>query len=745
MTSTEASFTSKRVNDTSKKSSPLKVVSPIIKKYSGQRQGRIKKKLEFPRKKGKKAKATNQAKPALKTILPKTNAGDVVIVESELLPCALNIQPKRKREETDNVEEISKQVIVVSDDKISKVSSVKDGAIKISKSKISSSSKGKKYLKNIEATFALLKPQTEALREKREQAFAENYLQRVQQKLKGKDDALYTQFIDLICDFQKRGLSVLELYKRIKQMFSKYSDLDEDFVAFLTPQQAVECGVFLEHLLLTTMTDFLSMVDVYFSKSPQQVKKIHLALEKLSMRPSVTTDDVTNAILPLLKGNTVLQDYFLKLLPNGAPPNNFLTDFEEVEYPELNSDISEDEEHFEIVRVPEMEDVFGGDSCPCNCHNSEDEKFKTRNMHCTSCSVKFINGKIFIQQGKLLRPAKVTFEDHDMAFHRDRLVPKHYPSRGRKKTRMSIFKENLSPTKSCYLSSDEFKSDIEDDEKMKSKLGLNKSPRTIGKKIASPKNCDRSIARSIFNDTKIESVDSDDKTKCILDDKSWKDSHRESVCDPTSDICDVIKVESPVKEEVKVEVVPAKPLDLPLIDEEEPMFFAQDQVKTSEKEEHQVRVESTVLCGKDGSKSPPVISIPDSANPSLFPSGKPILSFLENLDSSKEPVLLINDSDAVINFDSSSDAARNEKEADKGETEEEAPAEEEKNKSPWKIEEDRVILQTLQVEENCEETFRKINDKIPSRSLEDIKKRFANLMNMLYEMKAKTNQTEGSN
>lgn len=223
------------------------------------------------------------------------------------------------------------------------------------------------------------------------QAFAENYLQKVQQKLRGKDDALYTQFIDLICDFQKRGLSVIELYKRIKQMFSKYSDLDEDFIAFLTPHQAIECGVFMEHLLLTTMTDFLSMIDVYFSKSPQQVKKIHLALEKLTARQGITMDEVTNAILPLLKGSTVLQDYFLKLLPNGSPPSNFLTDFEEVDYPELNSDISEDEEHFEIVRVPEMEDIFGGDFCPCNCHNTEDEKYKSRNIHCTSCSVKVGN------------------------------------------------------------------------------------------------------------------------------------------------------------------------------------------------------------------------------------------------------------------------------------------------------------------------------------------------------------------
>lgn len=339
----------------------------------------------------------------------------------------------------------------------------------------------------------------------------------------------------------------------------------------------------------------------------------------------------------------------------------------------------------------------------------------------------------------------MTFEDHDMAFHRDRLVPKHYPSRGRKKARMNILKENLSPTKSCYLSSDEFKSDIEDDEKMKLKLGLNKSPRTFGKKIASPKNCDKNIARLIINDSKVEFVDSDDKTKCILDDKSWKDSLKESVCDPTGDICDIIKVDSPMKDEVNHEVVSRKPLDLPLIDEEEPMFYGHNQERTCENEEHQIRMESPVLCAKDGSKSPPVISIPDSANPSLFPSGKPILSFLENLDNSKEPVLLINDGDAVINFDSSADAAGNERKVDKSRRQEEVPAEENKNKSPWKIEEDRVILQTLQVEENCEETFRKINGKIPSRSLEDIKKRFANLMSMLYEMKAKTNQNEETN
>lgn len=48
MTSTESLQVVKKVNDAAKKS-PLKVVSPILKKYTGHRQGKIKNKLKFPR------------------------------------------------------------------------------------------------------------------------------------------------------------------------------------------------------------------------------------------------------------------------------------------------------------------------------------------------------------------------------------------------------------------------------------------------------------------------------------------------------------------------------------------------------------------------------------------------------------------------------------------------------------------------------------------------------------------------
>lgn len=63
MTSNEASLLAKKSNETPKKSSPLKVVSPIIRKYTGQRKGRIKKKLKFPH---LKSKNMSPIKPPLK-------------------------------------------------------------------------------------------------------------------------------------------------------------------------------------------------------------------------------------------------------------------------------------------------------------------------------------------------------------------------------------------------------------------------------------------------------------------------------------------------------------------------------------------------------------------------------------------------------------------------------------------------------------------------------------------------------
>lgn len=58
---------------------------------------------------------------------------------------------------------------------------------------------------------------------------------------------------------------------------------------------------------------------IYFEKQPQQMQKIYTNLSALSNQASISVGDVRSAILPLLKGNSLLIDNFLALLPHEKP------------------------------------------------------------------------------------------------------------------------------------------------------------------------------------------------------------------------------------------------------------------------------------------------------------------------------------------------------------------------------------------------------------------------------------------
>jgi hypothetical protein len=50
------------------------------------------------------------------------------------------------------------------------------------------------------------------------------------------------------------------------------------------------------------------------------MQKIYTSLSILSNQANVSIGDVRSAILPLLKGNSLLMDNFLALLPHERPP-----------------------------------------------------------------------------------------------------------------------------------------------------------------------------------------------------------------------------------------------------------------------------------------------------------------------------------------------------------------------------------------------------------------------------------------
>ena len=59
------------------------------------------------------------------------------------------------------------------------------------------------------------------------------------------------------------------------------------------------------------------------------------------------------------------------------------------------------------------DDDLGGENCPCGCHSrttkdkiNQQQQNVTMSPHCLHCSIKFVNGKLYLRDGKNLRPAR---------------------------------------------------------------------------------------------------------------------------------------------------------------------------------------------------------------------------------------------------------------------------------------------------------------------------------------------------
>lgn len=105
--------------------------------------------------------------------MPKFNAGDVIILEPELLPCALNLNSKMK-DESEVVNESATEQVPDNEEKLLGSPTTKENSSgpKPNKSKliVTNTKKKMKYFKNIEATLDLLVPELIASKDKREES-----------------------------------------------------------------------------------------------------------------------------------------------------------------------------------------------------------------------------------------------------------------------------------------------------------------------------------------------------------------------------------------------------------------------------------------------------------------------------------------------------------------------------------------------------------------------------------------------
>ncbi|XP_058449807.1 uncharacterized protein LOC131429599 [Malaya genurostris] len=223
--------------------------------------------------------------------------------------------------------------------------------------------------------------------ENKDANYAYNFFEKVEETLLAENKhSQYETFLEILQTFNEREDRVADLYYKIENLLvADHPELVDLFLTFLLPGQAAEVGKFLEHFILTNANDFLAKLNIYFAKQPSQIKKVYSCINDLSNESDVTMEQIKSRILPLLKGNPLLIDWFLQLFPPEKPPESNLSDYEVVSLKKLPpSDFADPNQIYEDVPFVEV---------PAE----------------SVCGTKYIQGRIVY--GTL--PARLSFLSHD--------------------------------------------------------------------------------------------------------------------------------------------------------------------------------------------------------------------------------------------------------------------------------------------------------------------------------------------
>ncbi|KAF6198490.1 hypothetical protein GE061_008238 [Apolygus lucorum] len=256
----------------------------------------------------------------------------------------------------------------------------------------------------------------EGLTEEPGSHYADAYFTKLKSTL---DESLFQSFIAILSEAQDVPGGAVKLYKKVEELLHDYPELVEDFVGTLKPHQALEIGKFIDLKFIYQSLSFFRKLEGF-----QLTKLIH-TLEQMSSNDDLTYDEVKANVLLLFKGHGPLADSFLHLFPNEKPP----VPSSIAEYEDVTEAMQEegDDGGWENVRVPEHQERGCLADCACRCHATPSQPF------CLACNIRFIKGQAYVQYGKVIRYCKVHFGDmsHDEVLQR--FNPALYSKRRRKK------------------------------------------------------------------------------------------------------------------------------------------------------------------------------------------------------------------------------------------------------------------------------------------------------------------------
>ncbi|XP_035991560.1 GON-4-like protein isoform X2 [Fundulus heteroclitus] len=177
--------------------------------------------------------------------------------------------------------------------------------------------------------------ENDPLRESKDAAFAQSYLNRVREALQGAPDQVQ-EFVSLLNKFEQvgEGQEVTRLFRKLRCLLGDHSDLLRDFAAFLLPEQALLCGLFEEQQAFERSRRFLRQLEISFGDNPSHYQKIIKALQTGPDLSPSNIQELKAQMATLLKGHTHLQAEFWVFFDDLRPPPSRPEQFEEARLPE---------------------------------------------------------------------------------------------------------------------------------------------------------------------------------------------------------------------------------------------------------------------------------------------------------------------------------------------------------------------------------------------------------------------------
>lgn len=488
--------------------------------------------------------------------------------------------------------------------------------------------------------------------------FATSYFMKAKAEL---DEPTFLKFIALLSEVNESNVNIISLYNEMMDLLSKHHDLAEEFIGFLHPHQAMEVQKFTEYIQFESSWNFFRKIDAF------HLNKVYHLLEQHMTNPSFTSEALKNSLLSTFKGHPNISEGLLYLLPGEKPPASCKEDFDDI------SDLGlEENSMWEKVTIPEQSHRgCTPDLYDCPCHLCVPKKF------CTFCNIKFSNGQIYVQTGKGLRFAKVTFRECQQEEVLYQLNPTIYSKPVERKRTKSVShqaKEIIQPSEPPPKSEIQVET-VRDVDKCKGIDIIELTKEAIPAEIEG-NDCDEvaiELVLPLVQNEEIICINEDDVLKKITDSQVC------IVLDDALETSENVPTSNTDKEEVIETTLKVEEIDI-----------GPDKVVKNEQEEIVIEIDES-----DSKIEETVNEIEVKDN--------------ENETQSKEKEIKI---------------------------------EEEKTETKprlWTREEDKLILQAFQKQLSTEQTFSRISDLMPNRTVEDIQGRFQVLMNLLEQM------TSGSN